>query len=102
MRRISLLLLALALVCVVSGCDVKWLKGDSPTAPEAIEVVAAFTHTQAFNSLRVQFTDQSENAVRREWSFGDTKDNSTEENPVHVYDEVGDYFETVFDPDLTR
>ena len=42
------------------------------------------------NFLEVSFMNFSQNAETYSWDFGDGN-SSTEENPVHVYDEVGSY-----------
>lgn len=42
------------------------------------------------NFLEVAFTNQSENAVSYNWDFGDGQ-TSTEENPIHIYAEPGQY-----------
>lgn len=58
-----------------------------------MEPVAAFTAnpTSGTVPLTVQFTDQSQNEVDSWlWDLGDGVI-STEQNPVHVYDEVGTY-----------
>ena len=47
--------------------------------------------------FEVQFTNESENAARYEWDFGDMGDmnTSTAENPVKTYDEAGEYTVTL-------
>ncbi len=42
------------------------------------------------NFLEVTFTNYSQNATSYDWNFGDGK-TSTEANPVHVYDDPGNY-----------
>lgn len=44
-----------------------------------------------FAPLTVQFTDESTFAVSWEWNFGDESAVSTEQNPEHIYDNVGVY-----------
>lgn len=44
-----------------------------------------------FAPLTVQFTDESTFAVSWEWNFGDESALSTEQNPEHIYDNVGAY-----------
>jgi len=46
--------------------------------------------SSGYAPLTVQFTDLSKNASSWQWDFGDGE-NSTERNPVHVYDSVGTY-----------
>jgi PKD repeat protein len=46
--------------------------------------------TKGFVPISIQFIDQSENATASYWDFGDGY-NSTEQNPVHTYSEVGNY-----------
>jgi PKD repeat protein len=50
--------------------------------------VAGFEFVQ--NSFVVTFTNTSENAVSYLWDFGDGN-NSTDENPIHVYEQDGTY-----------
>ncbi|MFH0731978.1 MAG: PKD domain-containing protein [Candidatus Omnitrophota bacterium] len=46
--------------------------------------------------LRVEFTDtSSDSAVSWQWDFGDETPISTEQNPVHVYQSVGEYTVTL-------
>ena len=46
--------------------------------------------TEGFAPLFVQFTDLSENATVINWDFGDGT-NSTEKNPLHTYNTLGNY-----------
>ncbi len=46
--------------------------------------------TEGFAPLFVQFTDLSENATVINWDFGDGT-NSTEKNPLHIYNTFGNY-----------
>ena len=41
--------------------------------------------------LTVNYSNTSTNATMYEWSFGDNSNSSTEENPVHVYTEGGEF-----------
>lgn len=41
--------------------------------------------------FRYQFINQSSGATRFEWTFGDGTPTSTEESPIHVYEEAGLY-----------
>lgn len=59
-----------------------WFIGDR-------EIIAGFTHVLKTN-LAVQFTNNSSNAGRYQWSFGDGQ-TSTETNPVHTYATAGIY-----------
>ncbi|ADR23358.1 hypothetical protein MATR_27930 [Marivirga tractuosa] len=43
------------------------------------------------NNLEVSFVNYTSAADSFEWDFGDGSEISTEENPVHIYDEVGTY-----------
>jgi len=46
--------------------------------------------TQGSAPLAIQFTDLSQKAVSWNWDFGDSS-SSTDQNPVHVYENPGDY-----------
>jgi len=64
---------------------------------EGIEVVADFsgTPTSGYAPLTVQFTDLSTNTPTSWlWNFGDGK-TSREQNPSHIYDDVGIYTVTL-------
>ncbi|MFQ5446514.1 MAG: PKD domain-containing protein, partial [Saprospiraceae bacterium] len=54
--------------------------------------VAGFTSSA--DLLEVTFTNTSTNATSYEWDFGDSQ-TSTEENPVHTYDQDGTYTVTL-------
>lgn len=54
--------------------------------------VASFTHVVSGEA--VLFTNTSDNGVSYSWSFGDGG-SSTDESPVHVYDQPGDYVITL-------
>jgi PKD repeat protein len=75
--------LFLASAILLSACT-----GDAdPTPPP----VAAFTLTQTGEqSMPVSFQNQSLNATRYSWDFGD-KTTSLEENPTHTYESIGSY-----------
>ncbi len=55
--------------------------------------IAAFTSISG-DSLDVSFTDQSTGATSWFWTFGDAG-SSTQQNPVHVYANAGDYVVTL-------
>jgi len=57
-----------------------------------LEVLASFSY-QADSSdyKKVAFTNWSKNYTSLSWDFGDNTGNSTEENPLHTYAEVGEY-----------
>jgi len=58
---------------------------------EVLEPVASFQYEIGeSNFLEVTFTNFSQNAVSYSWDFGDDE-SSTDENPVHVYAETGNY-----------
>lgn len=61
---------------------------EQETSPE---LVVDFTYTNEQNSLTVDFTNASENAVSYSWDFGDGSDAVTEENPSYTYAEPGTY-----------
>lgn len=47
-------------------------------------------------SLSVQFTDEStDSPTERDWDFGDGSAHSTEQNPLHIYTEEGEYTVTL-------
>ena len=52
--------------------------------------VAAFEWSLTQNPGEVEFTNKSTAAETYEWNYGDGKF-STQENPVHVYDQNGTY-----------
>jgi PKD repeat protein len=59
--------------------------------PEPDDAVASFQYAiSETNFLEVTFTNYSQNAVSYSWNFDDGN-TSTEENPVHVYAEPGNY-----------
>lgn len=62
------------------------------TSPVDNSPVAKFSSnvTEGSVPLSVQFTDISENATSWIWDFGDGN-NSTEQNPTHVYNKEGTY-----------
>lgn len=70
------------------------LPGDGITCEsERIEVpitLASADFTLESDGLTVSFTDQSTQATSWSWSFGDNTV-SNEQNPVHTYDEPGNY-----------
>ena len=61
-----------------------------PASAAPVVQFTADTTTSCTNTLQVQFTDQSTNAVSWVWDFGDG-DTSHLQNPVHVYDTAGFY-----------
>ncbi|MCD4841628.1 MAG: cobaltochelatase subunit CobN [Methanosarcinales archaeon] len=65
---------------------------EQPVPPVLSLPVAAFTAnvTSGDAPLNVAFTDGSTNATSWLWDFGDGE-NSTQPNPIHVYDSVGTY-----------
>ncbi|HQC11852.1 MAG TPA: PKD domain-containing protein, partial [Methanoregulaceae archaeon] len=73
---------------------------DSTTAPInaiCLEPVAQFTADpdSGYAPLTVQFTDSSlNNVISWNWNFGDGS-TSTQQNPVHTFDEVGTYTVTL-------
>jgi len=76
-----------------------WAAGDGyiMKATEAIAPVAEFsgTPTSGYVPLTVQFTDLStNNPTSWLWDFGD-EETSIEQNPIHIYDEVGIYTVTL-------
>lgn len=60
------------------------------------EVVAAFNFSPngTYGSAPVVFSDQSQNAVGWNWTFGDN-DDSQKQNPTHVYNNAGNYTVTL-------
>ncbi len=72
--------------------DAKTVNGTtcvSEKLPLNISVAEAdFSHE--INGLNVAFTDESTRATTWSWEFGDGQ-NSTEQNPIHSYDEPGIY-----------
>ena len=75
---------------VNGSSGVKSLDINVTEKPEPVLPVANFTA-----SLTVQFTDTSTNdPTQWEWNFGDGT-NSTEQNPVHVYNSEGTYTVTM-------
>ena len=67
----------IAMVAVLASCE---KKGDAPRA--------LFTYAE--DGLTVTFENLSQNATSYLWNFGDGE-TSTEENPVHVFADYGDY-----------
>ncbi len=80
--QITLLLSAFALVGL-HACS----KDDEPVE----DPIATFQYEiSEENFLEVSFMNFSQHAISYSWNFGDGN-TSTEENPVHVYDEAGEY-----------
>jgi cobaltochelatase CobN len=69
---------------------------EQPVPPVLSPPVAAFSAdvTSGDAPLNVAFTDESTNATSWLWDFGDGE-NSTQQNPIHVYDSVGTYSVTL-------
>ncbi|MGB9940246.1 PKD domain-containing protein [Methanosarcina sp.] len=61
-------------------------------AAPSVHPIANFSTnvTEGYAPLSVQFNDSSENATEWNWDFGDGT-NSTEQNPIHTYFEMGNY-----------
>lgn len=88
MRRLATLFLLVALVAV--GCD---SGGPDPDPKPQVEPPTAdfsADPTAVEVGGEVSFTADSENATSWEWDFGDGT-TSEEQNPIHVYEEPGDY-----------
>lgn len=82
----SFLLLGVVALVSLNSC-----KKDEEEEPEAKDPVASFQYeVSSDNFLEVTFTNFSQNATSYLWDFGDGE-TSTEEDPVHVYAEAGDY-----------
>jgi PKD repeat protein len=77
---------SLLLLVALSACS-----SEDEVVPDK-EVTAAFSTTAKGNT--VTFINASANAKTYAWDFGDGK-TSTEVNPVHVYDEPGEYAVTL-------
>ena len=76
----------ISLFCIVSlfaGCN---KDEEKPTACFTYELKTVDDGISGFTKDTVIFTNCSENATGYKWDFGD-ETTSTEENPVHVYDE---------------
>ncbi|MGC4231372.1 MAG: SGNH/GDSL hydrolase family protein [Niabella sp.] len=59
---------------------------------EVPKPVAGFSYSvDAGNKLKVNFTNQSENAALYTWDFGDNSGTSVDKNPTHVYTKAGTY-----------
>jgi PKD repeat protein len=69
----------------VNGCD---YTGTFTVEASTLLPIANFTHTVSGDA--VLFTNTSENDDSYSWTFGDGG-SSSDESPVHVYDEPGDY-----------
>lgn len=52
---------------------------------------AAFTATTDCNSFPIQFTDNSTNAIKWEWNFGDSSPINTTTSPLHIFPSAGSY-----------
>jgi PKD repeat protein len=64
---------------------------DDPPEPAPADAVASFQYAiSETNFMEVAFTNYSQNAESYSWNFGDAN-TSTDENPVHVYAEPGNY-----------
>jgi len=76
--------------------DLEVIAGGCLSSP--VEVTTEVTGEAAFsyedNGLEVSFTDESPEATSWEWDFGDGN-TSNEQNPVHLYDEMGTYTVTL-------
>lgn len=75
------------------ACLIALSNCSSDTACQTIEIscaeaVAAFTFTQSGDTA--SFVDLSQEAIQWNWTFGDGI-TSTEQNPVHFYDDTGSY-----------
>ena len=57
--------------------------------------VLDFDYASGCDGLTVTFTNNSSNANDYIWNFGDGSPTVTDENPVHVYDEIGNYTVTL-------
>jgi len=76
-------MMTMALVIFSCSSSDNEVKGPAP--------VAKFSSgTSADNYLTINFTNSSENAKSYAWDFGDGA-TSTDENPSHTYEAVGDY-----------
>ncbi len=79
-------------IIFLSGALLLGIFSSCEKEPEpAPDPVASFQYEiSEDNYLEVSFTSFSQNAVAYSWNFGDGG-TSTEENPTHIYDEVGIY-----------
>ncbi len=68
--------------------------GSIPVQPVFPAASFSSNVTEGYAPLSVLFTDLSENAVTRNWDFGDGT-NSTEQNPTHTYSDAGQYTVTL-------
>lgn len=83
LKQFFLLFGALFILIALASCE-----KDDPAAPDPI---ASFQfEVSESNFLEVVFSNFSQHATSYSWDFGDGS-TSTEENPTHVYAEVGDY-----------
>lgn len=76
-----------AILSFLIACD----EEDKPKA-----AIASFQFEQSETDFRVvTFTNFSQNAVSYSWDFGDDSAPSTEESPIHTYEEAGEYTVTL-------
>ncbi len=69
-----------------------WGQGFNPVNPDEPSTVLpkADFYTNQYKS-RVRFGNQSKDASRYEWDFGDGSAISKEKSPLHIYEKVGTY-----------
>jgi glycerophosphoryl diester phosphodiesterase len=94
----STLILFLAIAAqLFVGCS----KSDDNTPNNTTQIEASFTINDSDNLLVGQiitFTNTSTfegSDISYTWNFGDESQTSSQENPTHVYDELGDYVVTL-------
>ncbi len=91
-KKLLIVLVSMALlVGLLSGCTTETNnEPEEPTVPEAdfeTDAVAG----EVFMGENITFTDTSTgNVTEWFWTFGD-ETNSTEQNPIHSYEEIGTY-----------
>ncbi len=90
-RNFQWIIMSFLLLGVVALVSLNSCKKDEEEEPESSDPVASFQYEiSPTNFLEVTFTNFSQNATSYLWDFGDGE-TSTEEDPVHVYAEAGDY-----------
>jgi len=85
--RLSLAILMLVAISQVMSCKKE---------TDDLEVLSSFAYKiDSMNYKTVMFTSYSKNYSSLSWDFGDNSTGSTEVNPVHTYDSIGEYHVTL-------
>src|SRR5690606_21105631 len=76
------------IICMITACG-----GGTNTDTELLpSPKAGFTHTvDGDNSLKIKFSNSSENATSYSWDFGDQEGTSVGTNPTYTYTSAGTY-----------